>query len=636
MAAIPNDTSRTTTPRNSASPQSTPPRSGQRDAGFRDATKRGPGPDSLVDLLAESVVRHADRPLFLSKTDGLWRETTYGEFAARVDALRAALFQLGVGPGDRVGIIAGNSVAWAVVAYAAYGLGAAIVPMYEAQHEAEVAFIVRDSSLKLLFVENLPLFRQAERLRDSIPTLEHVVLLSGVDAPLNYEALLERGRAAPIPAIRPAPSVTAALLYTSGTTGEPKGVVLSHANILANVVTMREVMAATEERPEEHRSLSFLPWAHAFGHTSELHGSISAGASMAIAESIDKIVENIQEVRPSVLVAVPRVFLRLYNGALHLVSRKPAPVRWLFRRGLEAAKKKNRGEPLRRREAWVLRVADRIVFSRVRGRLGGRLKYAISGAAALSRDVAEFVDAIGIVVYEGYGLTETSPIATANVPGQRKLGSVGRPIPGVRVVIERALTGDPGHGEIVIYGDNVMRGYHNREADTRSVFTEDGGFRTGDLGYLDEDGYLFITGRIKEQYKLANGKYVVPSPLEEQLKVSPFIANALIYGENEPHNVALIVLEPAFLRDWADERGLDAETLEGLTRHPKVKEKLREELDRLSSAFKGYERIRSFSLLAEDFTQENGMLTPSLKLKRRNVIDRYRSELRKLYEPSSQ
>jgi long-chain acyl-CoA synthetase len=357
---------------------------------------------------------------------------------------------------------------------------------------------------------------------------------------------------------------------------------------------------------------------------------------MAIAESIDKIVENIQEVRPSVLVAVPRVFLRVYNGALHLVARKPAPVRWLFRRGLEAAKKKNRGEPLQRGEAWVLRIADRIVFSRIRGRLGGRLKYAISGAAALSREVAEFVDAIGIVVYEGYGLTETSPIATANVPGQRKLGSVGRPIPGVRVVIERAPTADSGHGEIVVYGDNVMCGYHNREADTRAVFTQDGGFRTGDLGYLDEDGYLFITGRLKEQYKLANGKYVVPSPLEEQLKVSPFIANALVYGENQPHNVALIVLEPAFLREWASEVGLDEKSLEALTRHPKVTEKIRAELDRLSTAFKGYERIRSFRLLAEDFTQENGLLTPSLKLKRRNVIDRYRTELQELYLRTAQ
>jgi long-chain acyl-CoA synthetase len=588
------------------------------------------GCESLVDLLAESARKHAERPIFLTKSEGRWLETTYQQFAERVDALRAALFGLGVRPGDRVGIISGNSVEWAVAAYATYGLRAALVPMYEAQHEKEWAFIIRDSSLKVLFVADRAIHATAEKLPAAIPTLQHVVLISGTGAPLSYGSLLQRGMLAPVPPMRPARTEVAALLYTSGTTGEPKGVVLSHGNILANVLTMREVMAASEERPEEHRSLSFLPWAHAFGHTSELHASISAGASMAIAESIDKILENLQEVRPTVLVAVPRVFLRIYNGALHQVSRKPAPVRWLFRRGLEAAKKKQRGEPLARGEAWLFGLADRIVFSRVRGRLGGRVKYAVSGAAALSRDVAEFIDAVGIVVYEGYGLTETSPIATANIPGQRKLGSVGRPIPGVRIAIDRSLTDDPRHGQIIVYGDNVMQGYHNREDDTRAAFTEDGGFRTGDMGYLDEDGYLFITGRIKEQYKLANGKYVVPTPLEERLKVSPFIANVMVYGDNEPHNVALIVPEPLFLREWAREVGLSETNLESLVLNPRVKEKFRVELERVSSEFKAYERIRAFCLLTEDFTQDNGLLTPSLKLKRRQVLERFRGELQRL------
>jgi long-chain acyl-CoA synthetase len=344
---------------------------------------------------------------------------------------------------------------------------------------------------------------------------------------------------------------------------------------------------------------------------------------MAIAESVDKIVDNLQEIRPTILVAVPRVFLRVYNSAKQLVGRKPAPVRWLFERGLEAAKKKNRGERLRRGEAWVLAVADRIVFSRVRARLGGRLKYAVSGAAALSRDVAEFVDAIGIMVYEGYGLTETSPIATANVPGQRKLGSVGRPIPGVRVEIDRSSTSDSPHGEIVIYGPNVMQGYENRPRETQAVFTPDGGFRTGDMGYLDDDGYLFITGRIKEQYKLANGKYVVPTPLEERLKVSPFIANVMIYGENQPHNVALIVPDLQVLRDWAQDAGLPTAETRSLLADQRVRAKIGHELERLSDEFKGYERIKAFSLLSDDFTQGNGLLTPSLKLKRRNVIERY-------------
>jgi long-chain acyl-CoA synthetase len=584
----------------------------------------------LVELLANSVHKHGSRSLFLSKRDGRWVETTYREFSEQVDALRAALAALGVGAGDRVGIIAGNRLEWAVAAYASYGLRAAFVPMYEAQHESEWAFIIRDAGLKVLFVADDALHAAIERVRASAPALQHVVVLSDTDAAPSYASLLKRGAAAPLTGSPAAPTDLAAVLYTSGTTGEPKGVLLTHGNVLANVLTLHEVMAATEERPEEHRSLAFLPWAHAFGHTAELHLAISSGSSMAIAESVDKIVDNLQEIRPTILVAVPRVFLRVYNSALQLIGRKPAPVRWLFERGLAAAKKKNRGERLRPMEAWVLAVADRIVFARVRARLGGRLKYAVSGAAALSRDVAEFIDAIGIVVYEGYGLTETSPIATANVPGQRKLGSVGRPVPGVRIEIDRSSKPDAQHGEIVIYGPNVMQGYENRPKATQAVFTADGGFRTGDMGYLDEDGYLYITGRIKEQYKLANGKYVVPTPLEERLKVSPFIANIMVYGDNQAHNVALIVPDLLVLREWAEQAGIDADQLRTLLADERVKAKLAQELERLSGEFKGYERIKAFALLGEDFTQGNGLLTPSLKLKRRNVIERFGNELKQL------
>jgi long-chain acyl-CoA synthetase len=587
--------------------------------------------ESLIDLLAASVEKHAARSLFVTKQDGRWVETTYREFCEQVDALRAALSLLGVGPGDRVGIIAGNRVEWAVAAYATYGLRAAFVPMYEAQHESEWAFIIRDAGLKVLFVADMDLRARVERISASTPTLQHVVVLSDTDAAPSYTSLLKRGAAAPVAPLRPVRTDIAAVLYTSGTTGEPKGVVLTHGNLVANLLALRGVMAAAEEHPEEHRSLAFLPWAHAFGHTSELHASICAGASMAIAESVDKIVDNLQEIKPTILVAVPRVFQRVYNSAFQLIAKKPAPVRWLFERGLEAAKKKNRGERLSFKEALILSVADRIVFARVRSRLGGRLKYAVSGAAALSRDVAEFIDAIGIVVYEGYGLTETSPIATANVPGQRKLGSVGRPIPGVRIEIDYSSTNAAEHGEIVIYGPNVMQGYEKRPRDTAAVFTTDGGFRTGDMGYLDEDGYLFITGRIKEQYKLANGKYVVPTPLEERLKVSPFIANVMVYGENRTHNVALIVPDLGALRAWALETGLTASEARTLLADERVRTKISGELERLSTEFKGYERVRAFALLSEDFTLENQLLTPSLKLKRKNVIERFRNELTKLY-----
>jgi long-chain acyl-CoA synthetase len=242
--------------------------------------------------------------------------------------------------------------------------------------------------------------------------------------------------------------------------------------------------------------------------------------------------------------------------------------------------------------------------------------------------VAAFIDALGITVYEGYGLTETSPIATANYPDHRKMGSVGRPIPGVSIQIDRSITDDPVNGEIIIRGPNVMRGYHHRPEENAAVLMEDHSFRSGDMGYLDSDGYLFITGRIKEQYKLENGKYVVPSPLEEQLKLSPYIANVMIYGANKPHNVALVVPDAEAVRGWCTKQGV---ALEEVARSEQVRQLLRNEIEACSKDIKGYERVQNFIIALEDFTTDNGMLTPTLKLKRRAVLARYGSDLDALY-----
>jgi long-chain acyl-CoA synthetase len=589
---------------------------------------------SLVDLLEVSATSYGTRPLFLTKGQGAsanrWVETTYGQFMEMVDHLRGGLAALGVERNDRIGIIAGNRIEWAVAAYATYGLGAAFVPMYESQHDKDWAFIARDSGLKVLFVANAAIHARVTDFARSIPTLRHVVLLSPEGAPLTYPSLLKQGAEKPTPPVHPAASDTAALVYTSGTTGEPKGVVLSHGNIVSNVLTLRGIILSTE-KPEEHRTLSFLPWAHAFGHTAELHMLIASGSSMGIAEGVEKIVDNIKEVKPTALVAVPRVFNRIYAGVQKLIAAKPPVIQWLFRQGLDAARRKAQGHRLGLRQALLLLVADRLVFAKIRARFGGRLKFAISGAASLAKEVAEFIDGIGITVYEGYGLTETSPIATANIPGHRKMGSVGRPIPGVRIVIDTSMTKDPGNGEVIIYGPNVMQGYHNRDRESRAVFTADGGLRTGDMGYLDQDNYLFITGRIKEQYKLANGKYVVPSPLEDLLKLSPFLSNVMIYGDNRPYNVALVVPAADAVLEWAGEVGLASRDFAELLEDPKVKEKIASEIERLSSDFKRYERIRAFKLIAEDFTQQNEMLTPSMKLRRRNVMARWTHEVEKLY-----
>jgi len=382
----------------------------------------------------------------------------------------------------------------------------------------------------------------------------------------------------------------------------------------------------------DDRSLSFLPWAHSFGFTCELHVMVSRGASIALAEAVDKIIANLAEVHPTLLFSVPRIFNRIYDGVNKQISEKPGIIQSLFHSGLRAASKRRKGESPTFGESIAYPLAKKLVFSKVVARFGGRLKYAFSGGAALSKDVAEFIDGLGITVYEGYGLTETSPITTANRPGAHKIGSVGKPIDDVKVVIDKSqAAADAKDGEIVVYGPNVMKGYHNRPAEDAAVFTEDRGFRTGDLGFIDDEGFLFITGRLKELYKLQNGKYVAPVPLEEKVKLSPFVANCMVYGDNRVFNVAVIVPDFSNLKPWATEQGISESDEAKLIDDPKVKEQLRAEVDKFTAEFKGFEDIKKICIVSEDFTVENGMMTPSMKVKRRIVMERYGDKIEALY-----
>ncbi|MCA9633040.1 MAG: long-chain fatty acid--CoA ligase [Myxococcales bacterium] len=580
---------------------------------------------NLVEVLEKSAKTHADRTLFGTKRGSNWSWIDYKTFKRDVDRFRAALKSLGVGPGDKVAVIADNRVEWAVGCYATYGLRAAYVPMYQAQKADEWKFILSDCEAKVVLAANQDVYDKLKKIQPELPALEHIIdFEGGADSVDGYEALLKKGEESPVDPEEPDAKETAGFIYTSGTTGNPKGVILSHSNICSNLNAIHEVFTFKAE----DRSLSFLPWAHSMGQTCELHGLISMGCSIGINDEIPHLVGNLAEVKPTVLFAVPRIFNRIYDGVNKQMSEKPGFIQSLFRSGIANATRKNAGESLGLMESMGLGLADKIIFNKIREKFGGRLKYAISGSAALDKTVAEFVDALGIMVYEGYGLTETSPIATANYPGHRKIGSVGRAIPGVTIKIDTAVTGDAVNGEIVIYGPNIMQGYHNRPEENAAVLMEDGGFRSGDMGRLDDDGYLFITGRIKEQYKLENGKYVVPAPLEEKLKLSPYIANVMIHGHNKPHNVALVIPDPDALKAWAAENGVDPAQAGS---DPKLKQLLQGELEKFSKDFKGFERPKNFAVVTEDFSTENGMLTPTLKLKRRNVLERYGDLLEGLY-----
>lgn len=591
--------------------------------------------ETLVDIYKHASASFGPRDFLGEKVDGTWRWISYARFSQMVDDLRAGLAQQGVTRGDRVAVISDNRPEWAVAAYAVYTLGAVYVPMYEAQQPKDWKYIISDSGAKVAFVANEAIGTKLEGIRDELPKLEKIVRFKGGSTPdTSYEALMKVGADTPTPLVEMQRSDLAALIYTSGTTGQPKGVMLSHFNIASNVSAVHQIF---DGFTPDDRSLAFLPWAHVFGQTVELHLFYSVGASIAVNDSVEKLMENLGVVRPTVLFAVPRIFNRIYDALQKRMAGESAITRGLFKLTQSVASERKalaeRGEKSVLLELqWA--ALDKVVASKVRGRFGGRLRYAISGGSAISTAVANFIDNLGITVYEGYGLTETSPIATANYPGNRRIGSVGKPPPGVRIEIDRKVTGDERDGEVIIHGPNVMLGYYNLPEENAKVFTGDGGFRSGDMGYVDQDGFLIITGRIKEQYKLENGKYVVPVPIEEALTLSPYIATAMVDGANRPFNVALIYPDMALLKEWAEKKGFDTNSIPELLKRAEVQTLFREQIAEYTRDVKGYERPQRFLLLGEDFSIANDMMTPKMSLKRRVIMARYKGAVDALYAGS--
>lgn len=586
---------------------------------------------TLAEMARRSCEQYAERPLFGTRGPTGWVWTTYREVGSMIDRFRSALADLGIGAGDRIAVISRNRVEWAVAAYATYGLRAAYVPMYEQQRPDEWAFILNDAGARAVIVGDQRIRVEIEALRPTLPKLEHIISLDGpISEPMTFAALLARGGEVLAPPAEVAASDIAGLIYTSGTTGLPKGVILSHANIMSNVAAVHQVFPLDMT----DMTVSFLPWAHSYGQTIELHILMSMGGATAFTRGVAHLLDDIMEVRPTILITVPRIFNRLHDRVMQDILERSPVIQKLFRDGIESAIRRNHHEHLGLLRRIELALDDRLIFKKIRDRFGGRLRLVISGAAALSPEVAEFIDALGLKVYEGYGLSETSPLVSCNTPTSRRLGSVGRPIPGVTVEIDTEVAGvGPGEGEIVVHGPNVMLGYHNRPEETAAAFTADGGLRTGDLGRFDDDGFLYITGRIKEQYKLETGKYIMPAPLEERLRLSPYIANVMLHGDNRPFNVALVVPNRENLEAWARREGIDDAA--GL--HAATRALIAGELRRESADFKPYEVPRRFALLDEDFSSENDLLTPTLKIKRRNVVARYRGLIDSLYaQPAPQ
>jgi len=589
-------------------------------------------PDNLVALLEESVAKYPDNLLFGTKNQQkIYEWITYRDFGRRVDNLRGGLAQLGVTKGDAVGLIANNRVEWAVASFATYGLGGRYVPMYEAELLHVWKYIVKDSGVKILFVANPAVYEKVKDFPKDIPTLEKIFLIDGAGE--NTMAAVEKlGAAHPSPSIRPDPDDIAGLIYTSGTTGDPKGVLLSHGNLTSNT------LAGIKKYPElneKARTLAILPWAHSYGQTAELHAVIRMGASMGLAESPATIAGDLALVKPNWLVAVPRVFNRIYDGLIKKMEETGGLAKTLFDMGVAAAKE--RRELAAQGKSCMLtnlkfKIADKVVFAKVREKMGGRLMGCMSGSAAMNPDIAQFFFDIGIPIYDCYGMTETSPAIAMNASYAYRLGSVGQAIDKVKIVIDSSVVQEGAtDGEIVVYGPNVMKGYHNKPEQTREVMTADGGIRTGDRGRLDQDGFLYITGRIKEQFKLENGKFVFPASMEEDICLHPYVQNAVVYGENRPYTICLVVPDFVAVEAYAEKNHLPKE-MDVLMERDEIRFMIGNGItELLKKKYGGYEIPKKYVFLKENFTLENGLLTQTMKLKRRVVVERYRDLIEAQY-----
>ena len=577
--------------------------------------------DNLPNARAQ-MVRRADR----------WESIPSQEFLRRVAGLSTAFVELGVKPGDRVGLFSANRPEWHTADFAINGAGGVTVPVYFNESPDRMTYILKHCGAKVVFVVGAPQLRKLLAARASLPELEQIIFAdSGADAPsecLRYETLIASASATDVASYRMRasqvlPGQLASLIYTSGTTGEPKGVMLTHSNFCSNV---HDVGYDFQLNPTEDVALSFLPLAHVYGRTLD-YIYIFGGAALAYVETVEAVAQALLEVRPTITAAVPRFFEKIYARLVEQGSKTRGVKRMIFDWAMRVAEmsaqwKASQSHPkLAVTLQWKL--ADALVYRKIRMGMGGRVRIISSGGAPLSKDLAEFFWAVGIPIYQGYGLTETSPIVSSNYPANR-MGSSGKPIPNVQV---RAAE----DGEILVKGPCVMQGYYKNPEATREVLSEDGWFSTGDIGYVDKDNYLFITDRKKDLIKTAAGKFVAPQPIENTLKTSPYILNAMVVGDRRKFIVALLVPNAGTVAAKAADQGIKFTSNEELANHPWVHALIESEVKRLTIHLAQYETIKRFALLPEDFTFDNGSLTFTLKLKRRVVEQQYASAIESLY-----
>jgi long-chain acyl-CoA synthetase len=605
-------------------------------AGTRHASNPADLPaGTLVDLFLDAVA--LDRPRAqLRRTDAGWQPIPHREVVANVREIGAALRSFGLDRGDRVGLLSENRPEWAWADYALLCTGMLTVPLYPTLPAAQIGFILRHAGCRVLFVSTAEQLQKALEARASLPELERIIVFDDVPnddpAVLTLRELLQVGATQEwgdaefrAEAKRAQPGDVATLIYTSGTTGEPKGVMLTHRNIHSNVVaSTRHVLQVTEEDV----ALSFLPLSHVFQRMVD-YLIFANGTTIAYVPAIDMVAQALEEVRPTIAVAVPRVYEKLYAKILSATGIKRRLVLWARQVALDWAETVLAG----RQPGAALKlqhgIADRLVYSKLRGKLGNRLRFFVSGGAPLPPQIGYFFYGAGVLILEGYGLTETSPVTNVNSEREMRMGTVGRPVPGTEIRIAD-------DGEILVRGPQIMKGYYHNDEATREVIGEDGWFHTGDIGVLDEDGYLRITDRKKELLVTAGGKNVAPQPIQNAAKLSRFVAEAVLIGDRRPYPVLMVLPNFDSLEPWARQKGLQWGSREELVKLPDVRSKLEREVVARMEGFARYELPKKVLPLVREFSIDRGEITPTLKVKRRVVEQAYAAEIEAIYaEPAA-
>jgi long-chain acyl-CoA synthetase len=588
--------------------------------------------ETLSQLFQNTCRTYRKDDLLMSKQEGRYVPIPTAEFEARVRHLSSGLRELGLRAGDKVVIFSENRPEWVMTDFAVLCAGGITVPIYTSLMPEYIKYIINDSDAKIVVCSNRDLWLKVEAVRKDLPEVRHYIMIDE-EAPAGIMTLGEvagRGRAAAegnpgvFDAVAAAvkPDDLASIIYTSGTTGIPKGVMLTHGNFVSN----SKALDAVVEFIHTDTILSFLPLSHVLERMTTF-SFLYKGASIAYAESVDTVAENLMEVRPTIMISVPRLFDKIYAKVMdNVLTQSPLKRRiffWALRVGKKYGGRKLRKEPISPALAARRTLAGKLVFSKIVEKTGGRVKFFVSGGAPLSKDVAEFFYALGITVLEGYGLTETSPVLTCNTFEKLRFGTVGAPVPGVEIKIAP-------DGEILARGPNVMKGYYKKDAETREVMVE-GWFHTGDIGYMDPDGFLVITDRKKDLIVTAGGKNVAPQPIENLLKANPYILNAVVVGGSRKFISALVVPDFDKLETYAKANGVTFRDRAEICGKEEIRDFMLAEVNRSTPDLASYERIKKIALLDHDFEIGAGEMTPTLKVKRSFVEAKYKSVIDSLY-----